>query len=178
MGFPPGAGGPRTAGHYQVGLPVAPDWRHCLWLRHRVLSYLHHVQDVVAGPCVRCHRLPDRLVRGAACAGRPGAAARIRLPLVVDLELAEFGWATQTDGPVERPIRATQPGHHGGKGPCSPVAGDGHAALLINTAARSESCVVTHAIARPPRHLFRRSGRPRRGIVHWSDAPDRIICGE
>jgi undecaprenyl-diphosphatase len=91
----------------------------------RVLSHVHHVQDVVAGLAfgVIAFMIAWYVVRFA-LAGLARRRARIRLPLIGDLNLAEFG----RGGPDGRPARnglprRARPGRHAGaKGPGSPVA--------------------------------------------------------
>ncbi|MGH3283449.1 MAG: hypothetical protein ACRDPD_01980, partial [Streptosporangiaceae bacterium] len=94
----------------------------------RVLSHVHHVQDVVAGLAfgVIAFLIAWYLVRFA-LAGLARKQARVRLPLIGDLDLAEFGRA----GPNVRPAQNGRParprrrsGRHAdaAKGPGSPAA--------------------------------------------------------
>jgi undecaprenyl-diphosphatase len=92
----------------------------------RVLSHVHHVQDVVAGLAfgVIASMIAWYVVRFA-LAGLARRRARIRLPLIGDLDLAEFG----RPGPDGRPVRnglpgRLRPGRHAGaaKGPGGPAA--------------------------------------------------------
>lgn len=82
----------------------------------RVLSHVHHVQDVMAGLAFGVIAFVIAwYVVGVALAGLARRQARIRLPLIGDLNLAELGG----DGPDGRP----RPGRHAGaKGPGSPAA--------------------------------------------------------
>ncbi|MGH3191020.1 MAG: hypothetical protein ACRDOL_28000, partial [Streptosporangiaceae bacterium] len=91
----------------------------------RVLSHVHHVQDVVAGLAfgVIAFLIAWYVVRFA-LAGLARHQVRIRLPLIGDLDLAEFSRA--------RPPQAGRPGRPGRrrsgqharaqKGPGSPAA--------------------------------------------------------
>jgi membrane-associated phospholipid phosphatase len=80
----------------------------------RVLSHVHHVQDVVAGLAfgVIAFLIAWYVVRFA-LAGLARKQARIRLPLIGDLDLAEFGRADPNGRPTRngRPARP-QPGRH------------------------------------------------------------------
>ena len=73
----------------------------------RVLSHVHHVQDVVAGLAFGVIAfLTAWYVVRFALAGLARRQARIRLPLIGDLNLAEFGLA----GPNGRPAQHGRPG--------------------------------------------------------------------
>jgi membrane-associated phospholipid phosphatase len=90
----------------------------------RVLSHVHHVQDVVAGLAfgVISFLIAWYVVR-LALAGLARRQARIRLPLIGDLNLAEFGRADPNVRPAQDG-RAARPGRHAGaaKGPGRPAA--------------------------------------------------------
>jgi undecaprenyl-diphosphatase len=95
----------------------------------RVLSHVHHVQDVVAGLALGVIAfLIAWYVVWFALAGLARQRVRIRLPLMGDLDLAEFGRAGPNGRPAQngRPARRERPrsGRHAGaaKGPGSPAA--------------------------------------------------------
>jgi undecaprenyl-diphosphatase len=80
----------------------------------RVLSHVHHVQDVVAGLAlgVLAFLIAWYVVR-LALAGLARKQACIRLPLVGDLDMAEFGPATPDERPAHT-ARPARPGRHAG----------------------------------------------------------------
>jgi membrane-associated phospholipid phosphatase len=92
----------------------------------RVLSHVHHVQDVVAGLAfgVIAFVIAWYLVR-LTLAGLAGHQARIRLPLIGDLDLARFGppgpnGRPAQSGPPERPVSGRRAGAANGPGSPAP----------------------------------------------------------